>query len=95
MEKAGPFRVLQRRSMDLETSTLRNDWEFYEGRNESLKLRLKLGLDHRVYSLHELKELLEEAGWRYHIGLGRAEESPELAPLTWDSNVMWVVASAG
>ena len=52
-------------------------------------------MEHRVYSLHELRELLEEAGWRYRLGWGRGGESPELAPLTWDSNVMWVVAGAG
>ena len=62
MERAGPFRVLQRRSLDLETSTIYNDWEFYEGEGEGLRLRLKVEMDHRLYSLHELRALLEEAG---------------------------------
>ena len=93
LDSAGPIRILQRRRMDLETSTMHSEWEFYEVEAEDLRLRLELRLDHRVYSLHELKALLEEAGWKYLVGLGsdRGEQS-RLRELTTDLMEMWVVA---
>ena len=95
IEKAGPFRVLQRRSLDLETSTIYNDWEFYEGEGEGLRLRLKIEMDHRLYSLHELRALLEEAGWSYLRGLGMTTpDQVHLEALTYDSKFMWVAARA-
>lgn len=95
VEKAGDVRILEMRTLDLESSTILNKWEFYESSNESLRLRLSVEMDHRLYSLHELKDLLEEAGWTYLKGLGRKQgEDFQLEPLTMDSNVMWVVARA-
>ena len=93
VETMGDIRVLQRRSLDLETSTMLSTWEFYEGHDQDLRLKLRLDMDHRVYSLHELKELLEEAGWRFVQGLG-ARRNIDGAPgqLTYDSRDMWVVA---
>ena len=96
VDAAGRVRILQRRRLDLETSTLHNDWEFYEGEGDDLSLRLRLQLDHRVYSLHDLKALVEEAGWEYLAGLGsdRVAE-PVLKELTPALMDMWVVARAG
>jgi SAM-dependent methyltransferase len=93
VDAAGAFRILQRHRLDLETSTLRNDWEFYEGDGDDLRLQLRLQLDHRVYSLHDLKALVEEAGWEYLAGLGsdRGAE-PCLRELTLDLMEMWVVS---
>jgi SAM-dependent methyltransferase len=89
---AGPIRIWQQRRFDLETSSVLNHWEFYEGQGENLKLRLSLDMDHRVYSLHELKALLEEAGWRYLLSFG-SERGTEvkLGEPTLDSQNMWVV----
>ena len=42
LDKAGSVRILQNRKLNLETSSILNDWEFYEGEGESLRLRLKL-----------------------------------------------------
>jgi len=95
MDKAGNVRILQRRGLDLETSTMLNDWEFFEGENENLSLRLSIHMEHRLYSLHDLKRLLEEAGWTYVQAMGQSDdEDGGLAPLTIDSNTMWVVARA-
>lgn len=95
LAKAEPIRILQRRSMDLETSTITNDWEFYEGHNENLRLRLKLQMDHRLYSLHEMIGLLQEAGWRYVRALGRDQgQEFKLVTLTVEAQAMWVVARA-
>ncbi len=95
MERAGPYRCMQRRRLDLETSTVHSDWEYWEGEKDDLTLRLKLQMEHRVYSLHEFKALLEEAGWRFLAGLGcNREPQIELKPLTYDHLDMWVVARA-
>ena len=95
LDKAGTMRILQRRTLDLESSTIHNDWEFYEGADESLRLTLKLQMEHRLYSLHEFKELIEAAGWSYLKGLG-SDRGPdfEVGKLTYDSMAMWVVARA-
>jgi SAM-dependent methyltransferase len=96
VDAAGAIRILQRRRLDLETSTLHNDWEFYEGKGGGMRLQLRLQLDHRVYSLHDLKALVEEAGWEYLAGLG-SDRGPEpvLKELTPGLMEMWVVARAG
>ena len=95
MERAGKMRVLQSRRLDLGTSTMHNRWQFYEGARESLALRLTLDMEHRLYSLHELAALLEEAGWSFVQGLGRPSGNDEpLGPLSYDHNAMWAVARA-
>ena len=96
MEHAGDIRILQHRALDLETSTMHSRWQFFEGERENLALRLTLETEHRIYSLHELRALLEEAGWDFLRGLGRPQGSDEtLGPLTYEDNAMWVVARAG
>ena len=58
-------------------------------------LRLKIEMDHRLYSLHELRALLEEAGWGYLRGLGMTTpDQVHLEALTYDSKFMWVAARA-
>lgn len=95
MDKAGDIRILQRRALDLETSTMLNDWEFFQGENEALKHKLSIRMAHRLYSLHDMKRLLEEAGWTYLKAMGVSDdETADLIPLTIDSNTMWVVARA-
>jgi SAM-dependent methyltransferase len=95
MERAGNIRILQQRRLDLEDSVILNTWHFFEGQGEDLKHRLTLDMDHRLYSLHELRATLEEAGWCYQQGLGRqGGDDLQLGPVTIDSNAMWVVARA-
>ena len=96
LDRAGAIRILQRRKLDLETSTMHGDWEIYEGECDDLRLQMKVQLAHRVYSLHELKAALVEAGWSYVQGLGsdRGADSG-LSELTPDLMDMWFVAKAG
>ena len=95
LDRAGDVRIIQRRSFDFATSTIVNDWDFYEGGGENITHRLGLRLDHRVYSLHELGEVLQLSGWELVRGLGSAHvDSPVLTELDFDSRVMWLVASA-
>ena len=47
----------------------------------------------RIYSLHELKELLEQSGWKYRHGFGAETGGDiDLVPLNMDLSRMWVVA---
>ena len=94
-QTAGNITIREKRRLELETSWMMNtwDWDFYEGAPEESPPRLSLRLNNRVYSLHEMKELLEESGWKYRNGFG-SESTGEinLAPLDMDSSRMWVVA---
>ena len=95
LDRAGGIRIVQRRSFDFETSTIVNDWDFYEGEGAGIRHRLGLRMDHRVYSLHELSEVLRLSGWELVKAIGTADvESPRLTPLDFDSRVMWLVATA-
>ena len=92
LDIAGSIRILQNRVLDLETSMIHNDWAFFEGEGDDLKLRLRLEMEHRVYSLHELKGLLEEAGWQFLTAFGSDRSVDlKLGELTYDSQAMWVV----
>jgi SAM-dependent methyltransferase len=72
----GKFELHERPRLNLETSTMENVWEFYEKRGRDLKFRAKLPFSLRCYSLHELKELLEDAGWRYSKCYGNFSLQP-------------------
>jgi SAM-dependent methyltransferase len=90
---AGAFRILQRRKLDPDRFTMRSDWGFYAGSGKSLRLRLQLELEHKLYSLEGLRGLMEEAGWEFVEGLGsQREDDLHLAELTPDMMDMWVVA---
>jgi hypothetical protein len=93
VDSAGALRILQRRRLDLERSTMHSDWEFYDGGGSDLRLRLKLEMEHRVYTAEALRVLIEEAGWEFVQGLGSQRESEiRLAELTVDMMDMWIVA---
>ncbi len=91
-QSAGDVTILESRLLDLETSQMMNTWRFFEG-SRPASPRLSIDMNIRVYSLHEMKALLEESGWRYKSGFG-SQSSGEisLAPLDLDSSRMWVVA---
>lgn len=77
------------RSLNTETSSMENLWRFYRKRGTSMRLALEIPISHRVYSLHELKSLLESAGWEYVESFGSLRD---LTPLTTDSVHMTVVS---
>ena len=50
---------------------------------------------HRVYSLHEMMELLEHTGWSVAQTYGTsAAQMSDVKPMEFDSTVMWLVARA-
>ncbi len=81
----------QIRKLNMETSEMENDWEFYEKMHDSgnLKLLLSLSVIHRVYTLHELKNALENAGWKYCLSYSNPIT---LEPLGIDSFNMLIVS---
>ncbi|MCW3991423.1 MAG: hypothetical protein NWE79_01845, partial [Candidatus Bathyarchaeota archaeon] len=72
---------LAERRLDLETSRMHNVWKWYREEGRELKHLETVELDHRVYSLHELKGLVEDSGWDYVGGYGGFQQEP----LTMDS----------
>lgn len=53
------------RRLNLENSYMENNWKFYRKTRESLRLLLEVPVSHRVYSLHELKQVTSSSGWKY------------------------------
>jgi SAM-dependent methyltransferase len=76
------------RRLNLERSFMENTWRFYRKNGRSRRLILSVPVSHRVYSLHELKQLMSNAGWRYAGSYGTLGK---LSPVTTDSFHMTVV----
>jgi SAM-dependent methyltransferase len=76
VDTIGDMELRERRRFDPETSWHESNWSFYMKTGKALKLRAKLRIHHRVYSLHELRALLERAGWRYVKSYGEFDLSP-------------------
>lgn len=79
---------LAERRLDLESSRMFNVWEWYREADGDLVHQDTVEVDHRVYSLHELKGLVEESGWIYQTCYGDFD----LEHLTLDSSRMILVA---
>ena len=77
------------RKLNLETSLMENSWKFYRKTRGSLRLVSDIPVSHRVYSLHELKKLVDSAGWKYLECYGSLRE---LTPLTTESFHMTLVS---
>jgi SAM-dependent methyltransferase len=73
--------VIADRRLDLESSRMFNVWRYYDQRGDDLEHLSTFEIDHRVYSLHELKKQVEDSGWSYHSSFG----GYSLQPLTTDT----------
>ena len=80
--------LLQERTLNLEDSRMENVWTYYEKQGQDLKFIAAFNVDHTVYSLHELKQLVEASGWTYQTSYG----SFDLKPLTTDTSRIVLVA---
>lgn len=76
------------RRLNLERSFMENIWRFYRKNGRSRRLILAVPVSHRVYSPHELKQLLTNAGWKYAGSYGTLGK---LSPVTTDSFHMTVI----
>jgi len=88
VSRMGGIELHDSRDLNLETSFMENSWKFYKKQRGSLKLLSDIPVSHRVYSLHELKSLLESVGWRYLKSYGKLSE---LTPFSVDSFHMTVL----
>jgi SAM-dependent methyltransferase len=77
------------RKLDLESSFMKNSWKFYRKVDRSLRLIADVPVTHRVYSIHELKTMIESSGWTYLESYGSLRT---LSPLTTDTFHMTLVA---
>ena len=56
--------VLMERELDLESSRMINFWSYYRREGEDLRFLNRMEINHRVYSLHELMDQFQDAGWK-------------------------------
>ncbi|RJS89456.1 hypothetical protein CW700_04060 [Candidatus Bathyarchaeota archaeon] len=87
-EHAGGVVNVVARRLVLENSEIVATYEYYERRGEDLRHRATVRMSLRLYSLHELINLIERTGWRYIRSFGDFD----LNPCTIDSNRIILVA---
>jgi len=89
----GKLQIYESWKFNLENSTAESISKFYEkdvgGNNNYLQLLLDLPTHMRLYSLHELKALLNKSGWKYKKSYGNirtlnsaALDTPEIVTIS-------------
>jgi len=76
IDVVGDMELHERRRFEPETSWHESNWSFYAKSGQDHKLKAKLRIHHRVYSLHELRALLQRAGWQYVKSYGEFDLTP-------------------
>ena len=91
-QEAGGVVIWEHRRLDMVTSSIANRWEFFRRHNGNLELQNTVEFRLRVYSLHEVIEMLGEAGWTHRVsyGMGAEVRLEEPSPA---AHGLWVVAS--
>lgn len=64
------------RRFDPMDSRMHNVWRYYVTEGDDLRHRGTFHVDHVLYSLHELRALVEQAGWSYRACYGGFDMSP-------------------
>lgn len=85
-EEYGDLVDIEDRHLDLDASWMRNRWRFFRKKGEDLEGIATVPVEHRIYSLHELRSLLERAGWQVAGTFG----GYKLDPPTFDSQLLVV-----
>jgi len=80
--------VLMERELNLESSRMINFWSYYRQEGEDLRFLNRMEINHRVYSLHELRDQFHSAGWEVLESYGGFDQQP----LTTDTFNMIIVA---
>ena len=80
--------VLMERELDLESSRMINFWSYYRREGEDLRFLNRMEINHRVYSLHELWDQFQDAGWKVLGSYGGFDQQP----LSTDTFNMIIVA---
>jgi len=84
----GGLTWLAERKLNLETSRQEMRWRFYKPEGDDLRHVKTVEINHRLYSLHELKGAVEKAGWTYKACYG----SMEMGEFTTDANRLVLIA---
>lgn len=66
----GGLVMFAERRLNLENSRMYNVWKYFDQIDDDLKHLSTFEVDHRVYSLHELKRQVEDSGWSYESCYG-------------------------
>jgi len=80
-EEWGDLVHVEERTFDLRTSWIKGPWRFYRRRGDDLVHEATMSVDHRLYAGHELKRLVESAGWRT-VGLFGSLSMKDFTPDT-------------
>lgn len=75
-EEFGDLVHIEDRQLDLDASWMRNRWRFFRRHGEDLEGIATVPVEHRIYSLHELRSLLERSGWRVEATFGGYRMEP-------------------
>lgn len=75
-ETYGDFVVISHEHLDMAASWMRNEWRFFRRRGEDLEHVVTVPIAHRIYSLHELIDLFDRAGWRVEGTFGGLKMDP-------------------
>lgn len=74
--------ILDERQFDPETSRIRNIWRYLVQRDEkNFVLEKQIIADHRLWNLHELKEMFERTGWQFQAAYPGFYQHPKGIPL--------------
>jgi SAM-dependent methyltransferase len=76
------------RTLNQETGRMEVKWTYYRKKGNDLIHIKTISFDHRLYSIHEFKEQLTNAGWTlkaYYSGFDKT-------PYNWDRNRLVLVA---
>ncbi|MFB0551278.1 MAG: hypothetical protein ACETVV_01740 [Nitrososphaeria archaeon] len=80
--------MVEERRLNLENSRMEAVWRYYRKEDGDLKHLKTIEIDNRLYSLHELKRLVEGSGWEYRACYGGFD----LKPFSTDTNRAILVA---
>jgi SAM-dependent methyltransferase len=80
----GKLLVHENWKFNLVNSTSEGNWKYYRKKNRGycLQLALDLHLSQRLYSLHELKEVINRSGWTFVKSFGSIEHLQQVSPDT-------------
>ena len=80
----GKLQVQEHWEFNIVNSTSEGNWKFYrkKANDHSLQLALDLQLSQRLYSLHELKGVINRSGWKFVRSFGSIECWQQVSPNT-------------
>jgi hypothetical protein len=88
VDVVGDMELHERRRFEPETSWHESNWSFYAKSGQDHKLKAKLRIHHRVYSLHELIAMSKGRGGRYVKSYGRIRPHPVQTQLQTNNRLL-------